>query len=118
MQAIGSIEGSARARRFLTRAREKWSRDASDRTTRSPLPASDLRPVVREAQKSDDVDHAGDDAEQRWESPAQDFDRVAAAPRLSMTTRGIMRPKLIAKMIVMAVNSSPIVWAKRLRDAV
>src|SRR5882724_239111 len=33
MQAIGSIEGRARARRFLTRAREKGSRDASDRTT-------------------------------------------------------------------------------------
>src|SRR5713226_10787244 len=69
MQAIGSIEGRGRARRFLTRAREKGSRDASDRTrvrrdSRSgesvadqrldgddalALSAGDLRPVVRVA---------------------------------------------------------------------
>jgi hypothetical protein len=45
----------------------------------------------------------------------QDFDRVAASPRLSMTTFGTMRPKLIARMIVVAVMPSAIVAPKSSR---
>src|SRR5689334_10339419 len=55
----------------------------------------------------------GDDAQQRRQS-LQDFDRLAS-PRLSMTTFGTMRPKLIARMIVIAVIPSAIVAARSSR---
>src|SRR5262245_24453058 len=84
-----------------------------------------------EAQESDHVDHAGDDAEHRRQSSLQtrhvdrvegsgppcshDFDRAAPSPRLSMTTFGTIKPKLIAKMIVTAVMASEIVAARSSR---
>jgi len=43
---------------------------------------------------------------------AQDFDRVAPSARRSMTIFGTMRPKLIAKMIVIAVMPTEIVALK------
>src|SRR5437870_3280197 len=66
-------------------------------------------PVALEAFESTHPDSLGLSSCGSTHSSPQDFDGIARSPRRSMPIFGTMRPKLIAKMMVMALMPSAIV---------